>query len=416
MAMTQREFNEKHPLIFGWIKNTLAEHVYFLLAGVTCFFMFWMFTVRGIQVLIKQHAAESYPSVQGRMLASEMQTYTGSKGRIHYRAAFQYEYAVNGLNYRGSRYRYGGYLSDEAAASALVAAHPRGAGVTVYYNPANPADTVLSPKVESDDVFRLFLTSPFVLIMVLVLPLVKAGRELDWPFGGPKAAGGLQVITEMMVTRVRLPNYQPWALGLMVAGGLSVVAGILMACGLPSGPPLAVGGWLLCGVLLGGAAMYGWHRQRLAAGRQDLVIDECARTVELPLTYKRRERRPVPMTDLKAVVLAKVPHRGKRGRISYTYAPTLEMRDGTLERLTDLSQSRAESFADWLREKLRLPDVPAVIDPVELVAGTPFTQLNRNWMGLRGWQRGVIGTTIIVTTFVVIVGIVYLSHFLWHVP
>ena len=377
--------------------------------------MFWMNTVRGIQVLMKQHAAESYPSVQGRMLVSEVQTYTGSKGRIHYRAALQYVYAVNGQNYCGSRYRYGGYLSDEDAASALVAAHREGAAVTVYYNPANPADTVLSPKVESGDVFILFLMSPFTLIMVL--PLLKGRRELDRPFSGPKVAGGMQVITEMMVTRVRLPNYQPLTLGLLVAGGLSLVAGTLMACGIASGPPLAVGGWLLFGVLLGGLAMYGWHRQRLATGRQDLVIDECARAVDLPLTYKRRERRPVPMTDLKAVVVAKVPHQGKRGRISYTYAPTLEMKDGTLEPLTDLSDvSRAESFASWLQEKLELPDVPAVIDPVELVAGTPFTQLNRNWMGLRGWQRGVIGTAIVVTTFVVIVGIVYLSHILWHVP
>jgi hypothetical protein len=187
----------------------------------------------------------------------------------------------------------------------------------------------------------------------MVLGLVKAGREIDW--GGSPVAGGMTVITEMMVTRVRLPKYQPRLLGLIAVGILLEVAGILMAVGIPSGPPLPVGGGLLLCVLLGGLAMYGWHRQRLATGKQDLVIDEGARTFELPLTYKRRERRPLPISQIKAVSLEKVPHRGRYGRVSYTYAPTLQMQDGTSDRLTDLTQSRAESFASWLREKLGVP-------------------------------------------------------------
>jgi hypothetical protein len=330
---------------------------FILIAGFTVW-MFWMFTFRGTQALIRQHAAESYPSVAGWMRASEVETYTGSKGRIHYRAAFLYEYTVDGRNYRGGRYRYAGYSSDAATANALVAAHPQNSEVTVYYNPKNPADTVLSPRVESRDVFLLFLMSPITLIMVL--GLVKAGREIDW--GGSPVAGGMTVITEMMVTRVRLPKYQPWLLGLIAVGILLEVAGILMAVGIPSGPPLPVGGGLLLWVLLGGLAMYGWHRQRLATGKQDLVIDEGARTFELPLTYKRRERRPLPISQIKAVSLEKVPHRGRYGRVSYTYAPTLQMQDGTSDRLTDLTQSRAESFAGWLREKLGVPSSVCVAD------------------------------------------------------
>ena len=70
---------------------------FILIAGFTVW-MFWMFTFRGTQALIRQHAAESYPSVAGWMRASEVETYTGSKGSIHYRAAFLYGIAMPGTH------------------------------------------------------------------------------------------------------------------------------------------------------------------------------------------------------------------------------------------------------------------------------------------------------------------------------
>jgi hypothetical protein len=37
---------------------------------------------------------------------------------------------------------------------------------------------------------------------------------------------------------------------------------------------------------------------------------------------------------------------------------------------------------------------------LELVTGSPFSQLARKWMALRGWQRGVLGTLIVLATAV----------------
>jgi hypothetical protein len=48
--------------------------------------------------------------------------------------------------------------------------------------------------------------------------------------------------------------------------------------------------------------------------------------------------------------------RDSKGSISH--APTLQLQDGSAERLTDLNRQRAEAFAAWLREQLGLPTAP----------------------------------------------------------
>src|ERR1035437_4677538 len=42
-----------------------------------------------------------------------------------------------------------------------------------------------------------------------------------------------------------------------------------------------------------------------------------------------------------------------------------------------------------------VPFAFACIGFIELVSGSPYYRLARRWMGLRGWQRGVLGTFIV---------------------
>jgi hypothetical protein len=310
----------------------------------------WFIEVRGIQVASLQYQAQFFPKTEGRIVSAEIITHTGSKGRVYYHPAFVYSYTVTNYfqSFTGRRYRYDGIPSDHASVSRIVEAHPAGSEVTVYYNPRNPADVLLAPGVLPQDLSILFFFTP-VVVMVWFM-LLKAGRELEWAGKIEPAAGGVQILTDRMTTRVRLPRYQAMSLGLRTAGGLSVVAGVVFQFnGIAA--PMKDGLFALLIIVGGGAAVYFWQAQRLASGIQDLVIDEGARTVELPLTYKRRERRPLPFSEIKAVTLKQVAHRRRSG-VSYTYAPTLQLREGSSEQLTDLSQSKAESFAGWLREKL----------------------------------------------------------------
>lgn len=51
-----------------------------------------------------------------------------------------------------------------------------------------------------------------------------------------------------------------------------------------------------------------------------------------------------------------------------------------------------------------LPGAFALQGLVELIVGVPFVELARRWDQLKGWQRGVLGTIIVLVALVVIVG------------
>jgi hypothetical protein len=51
-----------------------------------------------------------------------------------------------------------------------------------------------------------------------------------------------------------------------------------------------------------------------------------------------------------------------------------------------------------------IPFVYFCIGVIEVLTGRPYKQLADAWMGLRGWQRGVIGTLIVLAGgFVIII-------------
>ncbi len=306
----------------------------------------WMVDRQCGKVLLRQHAYESFPHVEGVVSSSEATTTRGSKGHIFYHPYVVYRYSVDGTDYRGHRYRYDGHPNDEDSVNAIVEAHPGGSAIEVYYNPQDPNDAVLSATVDAGDVDHLFLFTP--VILVFLWAFIRSIRQMD--SGESPAAGGVKIIIEMMVTRARLPRVLPVSLGLLAAGIVSVMAGILMAMGVLR-PPWEAGEWSLPVVVLGGAAVYVWQYQKVHSGQQDLVIDAAARTFQLPLTYKRRGQTPMPFSQVQSVFLNEVRH-SSRGGSYYTYMVTLKLKNHSQQKLVDLSRNRAESFADWLKGKL----------------------------------------------------------------
>lgn len=51
-----------------------------------------------------------------------------------------------------------------------------------------------------------------------------------------------------------------------------------------------------------------------------------------------------------------------------------------------------------------LPGAFALQGLLELITGVPFLKMARRWDGLQGWQRGVLGTIVVLAALVVIIG------------
>ena len=89
--------------------------------------------------------AQSWPSTAGRVLMSSVQSsHSGSSHSTYPVVVYQYE--VHGKTYQSQTIKAGEqYLNVRVMgqAQATVARYPIGADVTVYYNPANPAESAL---------------------------------------------------------------------------------------------------------------------------------------------------------------------------------------------------------------------------------------------------------------------------------
>lgn len=89
--------------------------------------------------------AQSWPSTSGTVLMSSVQSKTSGRSHSTYPVVV-YQYEVNGKSYQSQNIKAGEqYMSVRVIGQAqeTVARYPIGASVTVYYNPANPAESAL---------------------------------------------------------------------------------------------------------------------------------------------------------------------------------------------------------------------------------------------------------------------------------
>jgi hypothetical protein len=306
--------------------------------------------------IFKQVESAHYLPASGTVTYSGVVTHHGSKGGVSYSADIRYRYVVNGQAFGGARLRYDGSFSQGyAAAQGLVDAHPVNSAITVYYNPASPEDCVLFTGITGGTlVMPLFLT-PFNMIMLGFL--IWAGGFLRERLFHP-LAGGVKIIADGMCTRVRLPQYAVAWWGLGVTGGLGFIAIFVLAFSTQMQPSLNVALAVIAVVYGSGAGVYLWQRAKINSGIDDLVINEGARTIELPLTFGRTERITVSLAEVANITITAIEHRGRRGGVSYSYAPALclRARPGDLEKLADwYDRKKAEDVGNWFSQRLGVP-------------------------------------------------------------
>lgn len=305
--------------------------------------------------IFKQFESRHYLVVTGKVTHSEVKSHRGSKGGTTYEAVINYRFEVGGQAFTGARLRYGaGASSDSASARNLVDAHPEGATVQVFYHPDNPQDALLSPGIIGSDFMLVLFLTPFNMITLGFW--IWIGGWLRERLFRP-VAGGMKIITDGMLTRVRLPQFGAVVWGLVTTGGLGFISIFIVGFSTKMQPPIELILTVIAAIYLAGAGVYLWQWQKIRSGLNDLVINEAARTLDLPQTFGRKQRVTVGIADIESFTVEKIEHRSNKGGISYTYAPTLRLR-GTEpgeQKLADWSDKvKADDFAEWLRKQLGL--------------------------------------------------------------
>jgi hypothetical protein len=177
-------------------------------------------------------------------------------------------------------------------------------------------------------------------------------------------AGGVKIIADGMTTRVRLPTVGAAVWGLGTTGLLGFVSVFVVGFGAGFQPSVATVVLATSAIYLAGAGVWFWQQQKINSGIDDLVINEGSRTLELPLTFGRKERVTVLFTDIERIWVNVIEHHNSKGGTSYTYAPTLNLRNQLdNQKLADWGDKlRANDFADWLSKKLGVSTERALRD------------------------------------------------------
>jgi len=261
----------------------------------------------------------------------------------------EYSYTVKGKVYRGSGYRYDDQQSSLDAEN-IVLRFPKWSEEAVYYNPNNPADSVLSTGVNGTDLLLILYSTPITVVLIVLWGWVLARlREMR----RVPEAGGVRIRREKGRVRVRVEGIAAWAAGFYALGAAAFVATfpvVVLNGFAPELKPMVIV-WLA--VLAAAGLALCWKGMQNASGRRDLWIEDNSRAVTLPQTCGRREPQTFPRQEIAGVSLQRRVSRLASGSY-YSYLPTLHRVDAARgpqrERLCawGWSEEKAQGFSQWL--------------------------------------------------------------------
>jgi Protein of unknown function (DUF3592) len=305
---------------------------------------------------IHQFASRNYPSTTGQITRSEVTHKANSKGTIFYDVDIRYRYEVGGQTFDAARFRYTPLIrcADPAWTQNIVNVHPVSSQTQVFYNPQNPADALLSPRINGDDLVDIMDHWGLFVIMPLLwaIPADWLYRVIFKPI-----AGGVKILEEGQFVRARLRRFRPILVTLMTAVFVpGLVCTYVFGGTHPSVKAVEMAMAVTFGILV---ALYFLCLIKICSGDYDLIINEGSRTVGLPKTLFGRERVTVGLSEISAVTVEVLTKRGAHGAAYLTYAPTLRVhgKESKAFKLADwFERNRAEDFAAWLRKQLGVLD------------------------------------------------------------
>ena len=127
----------------------------------------------GWTVLQKAQASTTWPSVQGEILASDVNYWSDEDGD-YYQPEVTFEYTVADRRYEASRINFSSDTSYNTNddAQAVTNRYPVGQTIPVYYDPTEPDTAVLEPGATAGSYLLLGIGGFFILLSLIIGPII----------------------------------------------------------------------------------------------------------------------------------------------------------------------------------------------------------------------------------------------------
>jgi len=130
---------------------------------------------------VRQYLAKNFSATQCEIVLSEV---TPHEGLLHSGLTVEYAYTIHGKDYRGSRYRYDDAYSSIPGAD-VARKLQKWTEHTAYYDPNNPADSVLATGVGGSDLMLILFSIPVNVAVIMLWSWLAS-----WLRGEVAYAGG----------------------------------------------------------------------------------------------------------------------------------------------------------------------------------------------------------------------------------
>jgi len=123
----------------------------------------------GLRDISQARASKRWQSVDGVIVSSDLAV-QNDQGSTLYRADIQYTYTLNGRAFTGERVHFGDLsTSDRKPVFDILLKYPKDARVVVFYNPEDPAQTVLEPGFHGANWFLPALGAGFFIFGLIFI-------------------------------------------------------------------------------------------------------------------------------------------------------------------------------------------------------------------------------------------------------
>jgi hypothetical protein len=110
---------------------------------------------------------KSWPATTGTVISSVVHRETSSKGKPKFNPVINYSYKIGTEEYFSDKYSSTLPRGSSEWAKQIISRYPDNEVIKVYYNPANPKESVLAPGLQSDNYWMSILSSFFFAMVLL---------------------------------------------------------------------------------------------------------------------------------------------------------------------------------------------------------------------------------------------------------